>query len=84
MTVRELKDLLEDFEDECEVRFASQPGWAFEYEIDDAVSPDAREVDDDGEPAEAGDEAVPVVYLVEGRQIGYLPGFVADSIGWGR
>jgi len=30
------------------------------------------------------DNGLEVVYLVEGNQIGYLPGIVASAIGWGR
>ncbi len=66
MTVGELKDVLLTLPPEAEVRFASQPSWPFEYDIDSAIS--VRVLDRDGEET---DESI--VYLEEGRQIGYLP-----------
>lgn len=84
MTVGELKELLDDMEDEIEVRLAHQPEWPFEYEIRDVafIEEDPEPAcDDDGEPIEE-DEHEPVVYLVEGEQIGYLPGYVSEHLGW--
>ena len=78
MTAGDLKRLLEDVDDDAEVRFASQPSWPFEYSIADVhehwPEPDDEDFDEF--------EDVEVVYLVEGRQIGYLPGDVKDQIGW--
>lgn len=37
MRILELKRILEDLDDDMEVRFASQPQWAFEYEISDVM-----------------------------------------------
>ena len=37
MIVYELKRLLEDFDDDAEVRLASQPSWPLEYHINDAI-----------------------------------------------
>ena len=37
MKVSELKEILEHYDDDMEVRFASQPNWPFEYSILDAV-----------------------------------------------
>ena len=37
MTVSELKEILEHYDDDMEGRFASQPSWPFEYSILDAV-----------------------------------------------
>ena len=68
MTINELKDLLEFYDGDMEVRFASQPNWPFEYSINDAVPVST----DDGE----------IIYLEEGRQIGYLPSEVKDKLGW--
>jgi len=108
MNVADLRALLEDFEDDTEVRFASQPSWPFEYSIDDVIEPEIptftnwlRQEWGDDQPlilifkgltdnertalrqqyAEAQDTE-PIVYLVEGTQIGYLPGSVKDAIGW--
>jgi len=77
MTVYALKQLLEDMDDDAEIRYAHQPSWAFEYAIDDCVSVDPCDDDPD-----ADDDASPVVYLVEGNQLGYLPGHAAAEIGW--
>jgi SpoU rRNA methylase family enzyme len=80
MVVQELIELLESMNPESEVRFASQPSWPFEYSVSDVV-----EVVEEGEEEEFDDreeDLQPVVYLVEGRQIGYLPGNVKDEIGW--
>ena len=68
MTINELKDLLEFYDGDMEVRFASQPNWPFEYSIIDAVPVST----DDGE----------IIYLEEGHQIGYLPSEVKDKLGW--
>lgn len=76
MTVQELIDQLSYMDPEAEVRFASQPNWPFEYEIDDVVS---VEVED-----RKSEELVEIVYLTEGRQIGYLPTEAKEELGWGR
>lgn len=70
MTVADLMYELSQMEPEAEIRFASQPSWPFEYSIDSMVV-----VEDD-------DAVYPTVYLVEGSQLGYLPGYVKDEIGW--
>ena len=56
-----------DDEDDLEVRLAHQLSWPLEYELDSS-----------------SDLAVSdgVVYIPEGRQIGYLPGVVARDLGW--
>ena len=74
MTVADLIYELEQMNPEAEVRFASQPSWPFENDIDSVVS---VEVED-----RRTGEAVEVVYLEEGRQIGYLPGEAKDELGW--
>ena len=83
MTVEELIRLLEDCDRDAEVRFASQPSWPFEYSITDVCEhwPGGPSPYPDEEPDEPEDE-MPTVYLVEGRQIGYLPGDVKNEIGW--
>ncbi len=75
MTVEELKDVLLTLPPEAEVRFAYQPSWPFEYDIDSAIS--VRVLDRDGEPT---DESI--IYLEEGRQIGYLPSNVKIELEW--
>ena len=76
MNKRELIELLEGVDDLTEIRFAHQPSWPFEYAIADIHVHEVAEEDCDEEGA--------VVYLVEGNQVGYLPGVVRDAIGWGR
>jgi hypothetical protein len=73
MTKGELFEALEDMDDETEVMFAAQPAWPFEYTIADvAVVEIQRERKDPQD----------IIYLIEGRQFGYLPGVVANEIGW--
>ena len=76
MTVQELIDQLSYMDPEAQVRFASQPNWPFEYEIDDVVAVEVEDRDS-AEPVE-------IVYLAEGRQIGYLPTEAKEELGWGR
>lgn len=85
MTVYELKQLLDDLDDDAEVRLAHQPSWPFEYSLADVVAIDRD--DDEAEPTHRAieddeDECATVVYLVEGDQLGYLPGHAAAEIGW--
>ena len=68
MTVSELKEILEHYDDNMEVRFASQPNWPFEYSILDAVLAHVDEED--------------VIYLEEGQQLGYLPREAKEELGW--
>jgi len=85
MNVRDLKNVLEDLDDDMEVRFASQPNWPFEYSITDAVVIDLSEEyyeDDEEEKINPDAEPNEIVYLVEGQQLGYLPGLVSNKIGW--
>jgi hypothetical protein len=56
MTVRQLKELLEEFDDDAEVRIMSQPSWPFEYTIQGIATRreilrarEQREVDDNEE-----------------------------------
>ena len=82
MIVEELLELLEEFNPEAEVRIAHQPSWPFEYEIVDVV-PNGDEIadvliDDDN----ARHFLNPVVYLVEGAQLGYLPHEARVAVGW--
>jgi hypothetical protein len=74
MTVGEMLDMLEGLDPDMEVRFASQPNYPFEYDINDIVVVEV-------ENKRTGDSEE-VVYLEEGRQIGYLPGDVSRELGW--
>lgn len=76
--ISELEYLAEVMGDETEVRIASQPSWPFEYSIAGITSVEPNDVED----GDNGDVSEPVVYLVEGNQIGYLPSAAKDLIGW--
>lgn len=91
MIVYELKRLLEDFDDDAEVRWASQPSWPMEYHVNDAIwvgknaggTLRARSPWVNEEEVEESEDFDPgVIYLVEGEQIGYLPEAVKDELGW--
>jgi hypothetical protein len=73
MTVEQLLEELEGCDPDAEVRIAQQPAWPFEYALDHNQAVVTVELD----PGQ------PVVYLVEGQQLGYLPGQAADQLGWG-
>jgi hypothetical protein len=73
MTVEQLLEELEGCDPDAEVRIAQQPAWPFEYALDTAQAVVTVDLDD----------GQPVVYLVEGQQLGYLPGQAADQLGWG-
>jgi hypothetical protein len=81
ITINKLIERLEDLRDELdgngdiEVRLMHQPEWPFEYDIAGVVS--SREMHE-GEPDEDEDESFApegdideVVYICEGRQLGY-------------
>ena len=59
MTVGELIQELKYMDEDATVRFASQPSWPFEYSIYGVIPTIV-----DGKD---------MVYLEEGRQVGYLP-----------
>jgi hypothetical protein len=76
MTVEELIARLEDIRDELggdtEVRLMTQQNWPFENTIEGLCS--SREIaeayDDDEEDEDYGDEPV-VLFIVEGKHLGY-------------
>lgn len=57
---------------DLEVRIAAQPRWAFEYSIASAATVEMSK-DENGKY---------VVYLEEGKQIGYLPEEASDALCW--
>jgi hypothetical protein len=64
MTVAELKELLEGFDDNSQILFMAQPNYPFEYSIEPAIV--AREDlhdNDSGEPTD--------IFLLEGSQVRY-------------
>lgn len=70
MNVAALIDALEQMPEDAEVRIADI-GYrsAFEYHIDDIVSPAEVIIDDES-----------VVYLAQGSQIGYLPSEAREEL----
>ena len=79
MTVQELIEELRLVDQDAQVRFASQPSWPFEYSINGVVQ---AVVDKPDKHTYDGYEQEDVVYLEEGRQIGYLPSGAKDELGW--
>ena len=73
MTVRELIEELRLVDQDAKVRFASQPSWPFEYSINGVVQTAVRDREDN---------EIDMVYLEEGRQVGYLPKEAKDELGW--
>ena len=72
MTVRELIEELRLMDQDATVRFASQPSWPFEYSIYGVVQTTVNYNDNERD----------MVYLEEGRQVGYLPSEAKDELGW--
>ena len=72
MTVRELIEELKYMDEDATVRFASQPSWPFEYSISGVVQTTVNYNDNERD----------MVYLEEGRQVGYLPSEAKDELGW--
>ena len=71
MKVRQLIDLLSEYQEDAEVRLVTQPHWPLEHGLDGVVSKseiDAFEADDD---EDAPEPEVDVVYLLEGASQGY-------------
>lgn len=67
MTVTELKELLEEYPDELEVRIALQPNYPLESNVAGVVALADLE-DEDDEPVDPDDDCL---YILEGSQIGY-------------
>jgi len=83
MTIGELRAYLQEHDDDVEVRLATQPRWAFEYSLRDLVTDDEIRLQADYDKAvDEGREdewegtlgESRVVYLLEGSQLGYMPG----------
>lgn len=71
MTVRELKEVLEDFNDDAEVRIAEQPSYPLQSTIRGCCTDrEARERDEEeyGEGNEPGGSD-DIVFIVEGSQV---------------
>lgn len=79
-----LEDLREQNGDECDVFIAEQPSWPFENEIAGVVVADRAmedEIDEAGGSRNVEydpwtrDVEDPVIYILEGQQNQYLPGY---------
>lgn len=90
MTVGEIKRLLEDMDDEMEVRIAHQPEWPLQYTISEVIDTPIFDQDDllddpDNDEVIVPDDCERVAYIVEGsqhRDNPYLPYSVCSAIGW--
>ena len=82
MTIDELFEYLEHYRDEIggdtEVRLMTQQNWPMEYmicglasqdEMDEQIEDDAETDGESEDETKADDE--PILYIVEGRQLGY-------------
>lgn len=81
MIVYELKMLLEDLDEDAEVRLAMQPSWPMEYTIGDVVLVEENSSRPMSE-YEADEHEPGIVYISEGNQLGYLPQRVTEDLGW--
>lgn len=81
MIVYELKMLLEDLDEDAEVRLAMQPSWPMEYTIGDVVLVEETPLHELDEH-EVDDYTPGIVYISEGDQLGYLPSQVSEELGW--
>ena len=82
MTKGELLQILEEFDDDVEVRMAVQPSWPFEHSLHGAFS-----VVDENDCYDNDDDSPRVVYLAVGEQLGYLNQEITDELtsqGWTR
>jgi hypothetical protein len=78
-TVGDLIAALENYDPATPIQLASQPGWPFECTVGGvALTPD----DADHHGTAPADE--PVVWIGEGRQVGYLSGVAANALGWSQ
>jgi hypothetical protein len=86
MTVGELKDILEQMDDDALVRLAHQPNYPLHSHVADAVwvQPDVDE-DDTWGFGPNNDPEAGILFIVEGGQVHdapYLPGAARRGIGW--
>ena len=90
MTVGELKRILEEMDDDMEVRLAHQPSWPLQYKVADVIEAPVFDSEDLGDEEENDTVIVPedaprYAYIVEAGQVydaPYLPYSVQAAIGW--
>ena len=70
-----LQELVEQDESNAEkqVKLAMQPQWPFEYSINGVVQITVKDREENEKD---------MVYLEEGRQVGYLPSEAKEELGW--
>lgn len=90
-TIRQLLDELgrmvdsDGISDDTLVMIATQPSWPFENTIHSVVAVDLNQDGDEEVPDKDGYlEPIYVVYLGEGKQVGYLPPPAKSALGWSR
>lgn len=71
MNVKELIEKLEEYEDDSEVRIMTQSSWPFENDVHGVACSSDMGNNEPDEPDLDPDEQPEIVYLVEGRQLGY-------------
>ncbi|QGJ94993.1 hypothetical protein SEA_REDWATTLEHOG_135 [Gordonia phage RedWattleHog] len=79
MTVGELIELLQQYDEDATVRLATQPNYPLEYRL--AGVADAGQVAE-VQGDEPDDDTPNVVYLAEGSQVGYASKAIWDAAGW--
>lgn len=82
MTVGELMQAIEGYDENCEVRLMIQPSYPFECSVSNVASSEEIEFGparDDGSfrprNEDDDDEKLPVVYIMQGSQLGYGKAF---------
>jgi hypothetical protein len=76
-TVGKLIAALEQYDPATPIRLATQRGYPLEFTVGQVVcTPDDAEY-----PGPARTDP-PVVWLGEGRQVGYLPGLATNALSW--
>ena len=73
MNVKELKEHLEGYPDDMEVKLAQQPNWPFQYSIGDIVE---AKIEDDNEDSKSA------LFIGECEQEQYLSGDASRELGW--
>ncbi|MCK2243684.1 MULTISPECIES: hypothetical protein [unclassified Crossiella] len=77
-TVGDLLAALTRYDPATPVRYAAQPDWPMAYTVSQVVCTPEDAVDAD----ELADGEAPVVWLAEGRHLGYAPRTACTALGW--
>tara|TARA_Y100000310_G_C20428705_1_gene690320 strand:+ start:166 stop:426 length:261 start_codon:yes stop_codon:yes gene_type:complete len=84
MNVSELKEILDDYPGEMEVKLAQQPHWSFQYSIGNVVEASTIDEDEDqpGVDELSGEKGETCIFIGEGGQDKYLSSDAASKLGW--